>query len=324
MTAFMPISRPASMVFLVCLNTAAQKLVLRNIHVEKKPGQESGPVMATVNGKPRRILPEATQVWAVMRGKNALVLIPPSEKEPQNKEYHLRFYDTSVHKGRFWGTVPFAQAEFSEQKLPDGGWTFLLSGVDPHSKEPLLVVADIYAIRARLVAAKARTPDGQSLSALLAPDMLAIFETTTPAQHVQFLHDASAVVIEPDKQPVTGRWWTDGDVMSAKLNGGAQLDWPRASLTRVVGVPAGWRLVVRLLQPLSSNTAKEGMPVDAVLISPALVDGKVLIPQGSTLKGKVTKAQPVLVIRQASGRRVPLVFRYDLGLLRITLVRPAS
>ena len=58
MTAFMPISRLASMVFLVCLNTAAQELVLRNIHVEKKPGQESGPVMATVNGKPRRILPE--------------------------------------------------------------------------------------------------------------------------------------------------------------------------------------------------------------------------------------------------------------------------
>ncbi len=206
MSAFMPISKPASMVFLVCLNTAAQELVLRNIHVEKKPGQESGPVMATVNGKPRRILPEATQVWAVMGGKNALVLIPPSKKEPQNKEYHLRFYDTSVHKGRFWGTVPFAQAEFSEQKLPDGGWTFLLSGVDPHSKEPLLVVADIYAIRARLVGAKARTPDEQSFSALLAPDMLAIFETTTPAQHVQFLHDGSAVVIEPDKQPVTGRW----------------------------------------------------------------------------------------------------------------------
>src|SRR5437867_4774264 len=31
-------------------------------------------------------------------------------------------------------------------------------------------------------------------------------------------------------------------------------------------------------------------------------------------------AAGVLVIRQASGRRVPLVFRYDLGLLRITLV----
>ena len=185
-TAFMPVSKPASMVFLVCLNTAAQELVLRNIHVEKKPGQESGPVMATVNGKPRRILPEATQVWAVMGGKNALVLIPPSKKESQNKEYHLRFYDTSAHKGRFLGTVPFAQAEFSELKLTDGSWIFLLSGADPQSKEPLLVVADVYAIRAQLAGAKARTPDEQSLSALLAPDMLAIFETTTPARTCSF------------------------------------------------------------------------------------------------------------------------------------------
>ena len=232
-------------------------------------------------------------MWAVMGGKNALVLIPPSKKQPQTEEYQLRFHDTSVHKGRFLGTVPFAQAEFSELKLPDGSWVFLLSGRDPHSNEPLLVIADVYAIRSRLAGEKARTPDEQSLSALLAPDMVAIFETTTPAQHVQFLHDGSAVVVEQDKPPVTGRWWTSGDLMSTKLNSGAQLNWPRASLTRVVGVPAGSRLVVRLLQPLSSVTAKEGMPVDAVLIAPAMVDGKVLIPPGSVLKGKVTKAQPV-------------------------------
>ena len=51
-------------------------------------------------------------------------------------------------------------------------------------------------------------------------------------------------------------------------------------------------MVLRLLQPLSSSTAKEGMPIEAVLISPRSVDGK-LIPSGATLKGKVTKAQPV-------------------------------
>ncbi len=95
-------------------------------------------------------------MWAVMGGKNALVLIPPSKKQPQTEEYHLRFHDTSVHKGRFLGTVPFAQAEFSELKLPDGSWVFLLSGRDPHSNQPLLVIADIYAIRSRMAGEKAR------------------------------------------------------------------------------------------------------------------------------------------------------------------------
>src|SRR4051794_16737738 len=110
----MRLSKPASVLFLVCSNLAAQELVLRDIHVDKKPGQKSGPVIATVNGKPRRILPEATQVWGVMGGKNALVLIPPSKNQPQNEEYQVRFHDRSVHKGRLLGTVPFAQAEFSE------------------------------------------------------------------------------------------------------------------------------------------------------------------------------------------------------------------
>jgi hypothetical protein len=289
----MRLSKPASILFLVCSNIAAQEMVLRDIHVEKKPGHQSGPVMATVNGKPRRILPEAAQVWAVMGGKNALVLIPPSKKPAQTEGYQIRFHDASVNRGRFLGTVPFAQAEFSELKLPDGTWVFLLSGRDPHSNEPLLVIADMYAIRSRLTGAKARTPDEQSLSSLLAPDMIAIFETTTPAQHVQFLNDGSAIVIEQDKPPVKGRWWTVGDLMSAKLDSGGQLSWPRASLTRVVGIPAGSRLPVRLLRPLSSVTAKEAMPIDAVLIAPAIVDSKVLIPPGSVLKGKVTKAQSV-------------------------------
>src|SRR3954447_3063339 len=114
----MRLSKPASVLFLVCSNLAAQELVLRDIHVDKKPGQKSGPVIATINGKPRRILPEAIHVWAVMGGKNALVLIPPSKKQPQTEEYQIRFHDTSVHKGRFLGTVPFFEADFSELKLP--------------------------------------------------------------------------------------------------------------------------------------------------------------------------------------------------------------
>ena len=128
-------------------------------------------------------------MWAVTGGKNALALIPPSKKDRQNKGYHLRYYDTSVHKGRFLGTFPFAQAEFSEQKLADGSWMFLLRAADPRWKEPFLVVADIYAIRARLTGAKARERDEQSLSGLLVPDMLGIFQTPTPARHVQFLRD---------------------------------------------------------------------------------------------------------------------------------------
>ena len=43
MTAFIPLSKLASMMLLICLNTAAQELVLLNIHVEKKPGRQQAP-----------------------------------------------------------------------------------------------------------------------------------------------------------------------------------------------------------------------------------------------------------------------------------------
>ena len=81
--------------------------------------------------------------------------------------------------------------------------------------------------------------------------------------------------------------------MTVLLDGGEHIEFPRASLTKVVGVPAGSRLVVRLLQSLSSHTAKEGMPIEVVLISPIVVDGKVLIPPSSKLKGTVTNVQAV-------------------------------
>ena len=79
--------------------------VLRNVRVEKKPGRQSGPVMATVNGKPQRILFEAMQVWAVMGGKNAVVLIPPVYRGRTISKL-VRFTRLpTVHPSR-WSCVP--------------------------------------------------------------------------------------------------------------------------------------------------------------------------------------------------------------------------
>lgn len=50
---------------------------------------------------------------------------------------------------------------------------------------------------------------------------------------------------------------------------------------------------MRLMQPLSSYKAKAGDAIKAVLISPAVINGKILIPQGSEFSGTVTKAHGV-------------------------------
>ncbi|HYI97278.1 MAG TPA: LssY C-terminal domain-containing protein, partial [Bryobacteraceae bacterium] len=272
---------------------AAQEPPFRDAKIIKKPGEESGPVVAIVSGRQRQILPKATKVWPAMGGQDLIALIPPSQNQPQSKGYTMRLFNVSARKGHSLGVVPFGDGEFSEQLRSDGSWIFLLKGADPQSKTPLLIVADVQAIRALVSDPRGNKPDEATLSALLAVDMRNIFATATPDRQVQFLDDGSSVVIEAGKQPVTGRWWTNGEMMTVLLDGDKHVEFPRASLTKVVGVPAGSRLVVRLLQSLSSHTAKEGMPIEVVLISPIIVDGKVLIPPASKLKGTVTNAQAV-------------------------------
>jgi len=89
-----------------------------------------------------------------------------------------------------------------------------------------------------------------------------------------------------------GSWLTDGATLTLNVED-TKLSIPKASLQPVKGVPAGTRFVVRLLQPLSSRTAKEGMAIKAVSITPIVVDGEILIPQGSSIEGTLTEAKGV-------------------------------
>jgi hypothetical protein len=290
--------------FVVCFPAVAQEPILRDIHVDKKSGQLAGAALATVDGKVWRISQHAVQAWPVMEGQNALVLV--SEKG----EYLLRFYEGATRKRRDLGAVPFASAELREWKQSDGSWAFVLSGSD--GNEPLILVADVNGIHARLRGAIVSKLESETflyknshtgeprtipLQALLATDLVGIYEAREAGaekpHYVQFLRDGTSVLVEPDGHFRTGDWWTDGDKMVMTLSNGAQFEWPRTALVRTAGIPAGTRLTVRLLQPLSSHKAKEGDSVKAVLISPASINSKILMPQGSELSGIITKAHGV-------------------------------
>lgn len=262
--------------------------------MEKKPGKDSGPVMVEINGKDQRVLKDARQVWPVMDKQNALVLLSTAHKDNAPHEYPVRFFDVDERKGRTLGTISFSTAEFSEKKLEDGSWMFVLRGTDPQSNQPMVIVADEYAIRSRLTGDKIALLETKSAIELLGKDMHRIFETQKESQFVQFLLDGSAIVQETGKKAQIGHWWTDGTVMYLILPDGQKLSWERTALNPATGIPAGDRLIVRLTHPLSSHTAKEDMPVEAVLVMPGLSnDGKLLIPPGAKFKGKVARVKPV-------------------------------
>jgi hypothetical protein len=48
----------------------------------------------------------------------------------------------------------------------------------------------------------------------------------------------------------------------------------------------------RLVTPLSSSTAKQRDPVQALITAPLVVSDHLILPEGSVIKGSVVQAQP--------------------------------
>jgi hypothetical protein len=73
-----------------------------------------------------------------------------------------------------------------------------------------------------------------------------------------------------------------------------------------VVIPRGQALTVRLLESISSRTARPGQSFEVQLAAPVVVDGKTILPKSTPLRGTVVSAR-------ASGRL------HDPGYLRLTL-----
>jgi hypothetical protein len=65
---------------------------------------------------------------------------------------------------------------------------------------------------------------------------------------------------------------------------------PPPPAPKPIVIPAGTVLTVRLQQALSSKTNSQGDPFNATLATPVTVNGKTVVPAGSTVSGSVTEA----------------------------------
>jgi hypothetical protein len=252
--------------------------------------------------------------------QGALLLLSPEKKGGQ---YQLRYYQLDEGKGRLLGDVPFAQATKTESQAPGAPWAFALAGPDPSTGQSVIIAGDTQAIHARLPGASDphfsavtlgfQSAGGQSageprtlkIPVLLGQETIGyIYAPRTPDQRVaylQFFPDGNSLTTTSDGKVETGRWITDGSAFHVTpaqetAKGAAKGDatvWNLVDLRTVTGVPAESHLNVRLLHPLSSRTAKKGMPVQAILISPGVFDGDILLPQGSEFDGTLVAAHGV-------------------------------
>jgi hypothetical protein len=67
---------------------------------------------------------------------------------------------------------------------------------------------------------------------------------------------------------------------------------PEIAASMNSGIPEGTMVHARLTTPLNSASTQKGAEVEAVLSRPMVNDGKLILPQGSVLKGSVVQVQP--------------------------------
>lgn len=300
----------AAMLFGISTTASAQqRLLITKLTVVKKPGQSDGLALATVGTRTGRIASHALQGWIVLGGNGAVLLLSPEKKDAP---YRLRYYQEDEGKGRLLGYVPFREAQLVELQMgstvKDFTWAFVVSGNDASTKRPFLFAGDTEAIHARLENAESPQfvndslsfqQDGQPrtipVSTLLGKQALGRIYKPSASQTslVEFLSDGEALTFDSANKVERGRWLTDGSNFIITSAAGAETTWPISNLQPVTGIPAANRLSVRLLQPLSSRTATEGMPVKAVLITPGVSGTAILLPQGSEFDGSVVSAHGV-------------------------------
>ncbi|HKS74132.1 MAG TPA: hypothetical protein VJQ82_13105, partial [Terriglobales bacterium] len=259
----------------------SQENLFPDLRVVKPPNQQSGTALVTIQGKDKVLAHHALEAWTIMDSQNALVLIL-ADKKAKGRQFHLRFYEGTSRKYRDLGVIPLSAAELTQAKQSDGGWAFALSGT-LHGKSTI-VIAGLNGIHGLLEGGHAPKFDGDSMTyegadgqvhsapvkTLLASDMTAIYELKSEVEakyrYLQFLRDGTAVMVDKQGQTTREEWRTDGTNMLVRASDGSESRWPRTDLAAVTGIPAGTRLVVRLLQPLGSEKTKPGDPVEGVLI----------------------------------------------------------
>ncbi len=279
------------------------------ITIVRQPGHEDGTAQMTVNGKVRKIAPHAVAAWKVRGDAGALVLVLQPPKGSIGKQYILRYYDLDSGRRRVLGPVPMNGGLLKETAAEDQGWAFALSGDDLKTHGPVMVVGDDQAIPGLFEGVSSPDFEGdalrymadgtaheEKLGLVLGSNLGAIYappqSTQAAPKLMQVFPNGTAIAMTADGKLHKGTWQTDGETVSL-MSDNATYSVKRTDLEAVKGVPAGKRFVVRLIAELSSRTTHEGSIVKAVVISPVVVDGEILIPGGSAIEGEVVQANNV-------------------------------
>ncbi len=183
------------------------------------------------------------------------------------------------------------EIEFDELILPNGNRLAIHTVVTPGSGQPIEFVS---------AASEANQKSGVKNEA-------AARTAAAKQQAKQEWDNAMKQVKEPGKLhrieryaiaqlPVHPQYLPEGVVYFAELqqplNFGSEPLTPALASSIGAPLPDGSVVRARLITPLSSASAQKGADVEAMVSQPLFDDGRLILPQGSLLKGSVVQVQP--------------------------------
>jgi len=182
------------------------------------------------------------------------------------------------------------QIEFDEIKLAGGNRITVQTKVTPGSGQVIEFVSaadgnqkkgvmDAAAARTKEAKQQAKQEWNRAMSNVKSPGKVHRLERYAVAQlpvHPQYIDAGTVYFAELEKPLDFGT-----EPMTTEM------------ASSIGAAPADGSVVqARLMTPLSSATAKKGDEVEAVISRPLFEDGRLILPQGSLLKGSVIQVQP--------------------------------
>ena len=195
------------------------------------------------------------------------------------------------------------EVNFNELVLADGRWLPLHTSVTPGSgqvidfvtaaneKEKKNILANTASEKTKEAKQQAHQQWDNAMKQLKTPGKIKRLERYGEAQlpvHHQYI-PAGTVYFAELNRPL--RFGTE--VMTVPMASSIGSDLPAGSVVRA-----------RLVTPLSSATAKLGQEIEAVLSQPLMDGDRLILPQGSRLKGTVKQAEPARRMKKNGQLRI--------------------
>ncbi len=280
------VAPPQTVALTVAKGTSLQVALEEEVRIKRVGQCVHGVVVEPVYAFDRLVVPEGskvrgevTKIESISGARRTLAGLDGDFTPPRQIE--LRFTDLVLADGK----------RISLMTTVTAGSGQILKLVDSPDKESKKTVKDAASEKAKEAKQQARAQWDTAMKQLKTPGRVHRLTRYAEAQlpvHHQYIPAGTMYFAELDEP----------------LDFGTETLTPQVASSLGGALPDGSVVHARLTTPLSSATAKKGEDVEAVLTRPLLDGERLVLPQGSRLRGSVRQVQPARRLKKNGQLRI--------------------